>query len=134
MWNDTPAPGSWIPAGEYKPSPKAHRILDILGHQFHWFSNCPIHRNDGSLGSTDMAKGDIFTDSEMMESLTPVVLVHEILHVLIFQGHLQFLKDDEGRDDEAKIDAVASLLVEVMRRNGMLNEDYLKRSNHESIA
>ena len=51
------------------------------------------------------------------------LLLHETLHALIFLGHLQFLLDDEQPQfaDESKIDAIASLLADVLNRNNLSN-------------
>ena len=51
------------------------------------------------------------------------LLLHETLHALVFLGHLQFLRDDEHPhfDDESKIDAISSLLAEVLNRNNLSN-------------
>lgn len=46
------------------------------------------------------------------------ILLHELLHVMTYMGHLQFLRvEGQQYDDEAKVDAVASLMAEVLKRN-----------------
>ena len=50
------------------------------------------------------------------------LVLHEVLHALSFLGHLQFLRRDDhpGFDDESKVDAIASLLAEVLLRNNLV--------------
>jgi len=47
------------------------------------------------------------------------LLIHEALHALSYMGHLQFLRelDNQFKDDESNVDALASLFAELLTRN-----------------
>lgn len=101
--------------------------LDILGAQYVVEFDPDLAADSGNLGLTKIAEGRIILDPTMLPDLLPHVLLHEILHVLIYMGHLQFLQHEGTRvDDEGKLDATASLIVEVLRRNQMLNDVQLR--------
>lgn len=64
------------------------------------------------------------------------LLLHEVLHALVFLGHLQFLRHENfpAVDDESKIDAIASLLAEVMNRNHLSNTAALSEQPAKAMA
>jgi len=68
-----------------------------------------------ALNHTISLKNDVF------DSWALYVLLHEVLHAFSFLGHVQFLRA-EGElgtqvDDEAKVDALASLLAHFITNN-----------------
>lgn len=75
------------------------------------------------LGFMDATMQEITINQDLNPSWHPYILLHEILHALSFLGHLQFLRkaDNPYQDDEAKVDAIASLLADVLTRNNLMN-------------
>lgn len=94
--------------------------LDILGVSYTLIPTTELITPDigpEALGTADNHKCEI-KYCENTPSQRLYILLHELLHVLTYMGHLQFLRvDGEQYDDEAKVDAVASLMAEVLKRN-----------------
>jgi hypothetical protein len=94
------------------------RKLDILGNEFELHvGELETHpTGDVQFGLMDARVQRITLNREIDATWRTYVLLHEILHALTFMGHLQFLRlpDHPGVDDEAKVDAIASLLSEVL--------------------
>ena len=103
--------------------------FDILGT--HWsvaVDQLPvIEVGQLRLGFMDAAVQEITINQDLSPSWRPYILLHEILHALSFMGQLQFLRkaDNPCQDDEAKVDAIASLLAEVLTRNNLFNNEVL---------
>ena len=103
--------------------------LDILGTR--WTADVGKLPNDvlGQMrfGFMDAIAQEITINEEVHPSWRVYLLLHEVLHALSFMGHLQFLKREDlpQIDDEAKVDAVASLLAEVLTRNNFFNTSAL---------
>ena len=111
--------------------------LDILGCR--WTADVGVlaHNQFGQVlfGFMDAAQQELTINQEINPSWRPYILLHEILHALTFMGHLQFLRiKGELRDDEAKVDALASLLAEVLTRNNLFNEGLLNPKAELSIV
>ena len=99
--------------------------LDILGT--HWsvdVGDLPSNvLGQKRFGFMDATAQEIKINHDVHASWRVYLLLHEMLHALIFMGHLQFLKRDDipMLDDEAKLDAIASLFSEVLTRNKFFN-------------
>lgn len=109
--------------------PEKGQPYDILGTEWQVISGIP---SENMLGYMNAIKQQIQIRPGVPASWQLYLLLHETLHSLTFLGHLQFLRCEppsDGytitQDDEAKIDAVASLLSTILRRNGLINEDRL---------
>lgn len=73
-------------------------------------------------GFMDAIRGELTINENTDATWHTYLLLHEVLHALIFMGHLQFLKlDGDVADDEAKLDAIASLLSEFLVSNSLIN-------------
>ena len=103
-------------------------VLDILG--CHWaFKIGHLDRGNVSqmhFGFMDAPNQQLTINRDVDATWRPYLAIHEILHALSFMGHLQFLRlEGQLVDDEAKVDAMASLLAEVLVRNGLFNDEKL---------
>jgi len=78
--------------------------------------DAPVH------GLMDAMRGELTINENTDATWHTYLMLHEVLHALVFMGHLQFLKlDGEMADDEAKLDAISSLLSEVLVSNSLIN-------------
>jgi hypothetical protein len=56
------------------------------------------------------------------------LLIHELLHALTYLGHIQFLRDETGvQDDEGKVDALASLMAHFIKNNRGVLDDLMRK-------
>ena len=73
------------------------------------------------LGHMDGLNHTIRLKNDVFDSWALYLLLHEVLHALSFLGHIQFIRDESGAgtqvDDEAKVDALASLLAHFIVHN-----------------
>jgi len=85
-------------------------------------------------GFMDAEEGTLSIHKDTDDTWRLYLLIHEILHALSYMGHMQFLKrsDLPHYDDEAKVDATASLLTEVLMRNGFINKEVLDQLKNEA--
>lgn len=93
--------------------------ITILGVKYGLYSATTMETESGPmLGYSDNLACSITLATKEPSQLL-YVLLHEILHTLSFMGHLQFLRLDDNpyKDDEARVDAVASLLADTLQRN-----------------
>lgn len=102
--------------------PKADAILDIIGTKWALISTPHDEMpTDTMLGHMDAIEHSIRIREDVFDSWTLYLLLHEVLHALTFMGHLQFLRSDDSsvclHDDEAKVDALASLLAHFIVSN-----------------
>ena len=103
--------------------------FDILGTK--WNLNIgELARNElgaKQFGLMDAEAREITINHKTDPSWRFYLLLHEVLHALSYLGHLQFLKHEDfpEHDDEAKVDAIASLLSEVLTRNGLVSSSVL---------
>lgn len=111
--------------------------LDILGTK--WALLVGELRPDSTgrklFGFMDAEVREITINQETDPSWRLYLLLHEVLHALSFMGHLQFLKREDFRhiDDEAKVDAVASLISDVLIRNDLANTAMLGTEPREGV-
>lgn len=93
--------------------------LDILGVKYALVWGTPTHGEQEALGYTDVTAPSITLNHNLVPSQQLYVALHEIIHALMFAGHFPFMHSDEPPHwhDEGRVDAVASLLAEVIKRN-----------------
>lgn len=81
-------------------------------------------------GFMDAETQRITVNNKTDETWRTYLFFHEVIHALSYMGHLQFLKRDDlpHIDDEAKVDAIASLIAEVVTRNGLFKKEVLDQA------
>ena len=102
-------------------------MINVLGNRYAVRPDSTLLVEENKLGATDMAAGEIRWYPNVLPEMVPHVIFHELVHALLFLGHLQFLVHPVTKQhDEAGIDAIVSLLLDVLRTNGLLNEERLR--------
>lgn len=95
--------------------------LDIIGVEYPVALCDNIFQHSGHLAYAlcNNQPPSIQISTKAVSSQRLYLLLHEVLHALSYMGHLQFLRDDGDpfRDDEASVDALSSLMSEVITRN-----------------
>lgn len=95
--------------------------LDILGVKYPLLLEDEIFQTNGhpayALCANQPPRIQISTMAAPSQRL--YLLLHESLHALSYMGHLQFIRkqDDPFQDDESSVDALASLIAELLTRN-----------------
>jgi len=94
--------------------------LDIIGTK--WVLQAADEMpQDWMLGFMDAHQHTIHLKRDVFDSWALYLLLHEVLHAFTFLGHLQFLRDESATgtqlDDEAKVDALASLMAHFITHN-----------------
>ncbi len=69
------------------------------------------------LGVCDNLNPTITLRAGMDRTRRLYTLIHEAMHAFIFLGHFHWLKHEDGRDDEGKIDALSSVLADFLLTN-----------------
>ena len=94
--------------------------LDIIGTKWRLHATDEMPQ-DWMLGYMDAHRHTISLKRDVFDSWALYLLLHEVLHALTFMGHLQFLRDEGATgtqmDDEAKVDALASLMAHFITNN-----------------
>ena len=91
--------------------------IKLLTTEYRLVRGVPVHNGAEVLGLTDALAATITLHENLPPSHDLYVFLHEVIHSLMFMGHFDFMLDDNGRHDERKIDAVASLLAQVIKDN-----------------
>lgn len=103
--------------------------IDILGNKWAVKVGEIEHNDSGQMVFGFMnAEEQTLTVNEHTDTTWRLyLLLHEIIHALSYMGHLQFVKrsDFTHIDDEAKVDAIASLLADVLIRNNFIRQEVL---------
>jgi hypothetical protein len=112
--------------------------ISILGNEFDLEIDelTPLETGDMRFASMDTRQQEIVINKDVDATWRVYLLVHEVLHTLTFLGHLQFLRlpDHPGIDDEAKVDAISSLLADVLVRNGLFNMEALDAGRDQAAT
>jgi len=101
--------------------------LDILGNKVTVDVGHLSHDAIGQMrfGFMDATAQEITINETVDPTWRVYLLLHEVIHALSFMGHLQFLKREDipYMDDESKVDAIASLIAEVLTRNNLFRTE-----------
>jgi len=101
--------------------------LDILGTNWLLHEGTEPLPADTMLGFMDAMHHRILLQDDVFQSWKLYLLLHEVIHALVFLGHLQFLKSEDGfHDDESRVDAIASLMAHFIHNNKSIIDDYTK--------
>lgn len=111
-------------------------MLNVLGQKFQVLDCAPSLEASGLHARLDISSGSIGINGKHAAYFTAFALFHEIIHAVVQMGHWQFLlrPGTFSEHNEADIDALASIMLSILRDNHLLNEMHLWRITNDGIG